>query len=226
MAQCSLAGKSLLPSLLFYRTQGAKPCQVVAEIFSRPPQGKTSLLLLHFPLLIFHVSSYYRECENERTTQNPQPKPLPWRAIFPTFQPHLEQICLGLLDLHPSVIHSTSQSIFLNALCHYSVPGLCSCEMHTMAVTLMESSPVPLEKPSCMREKHRNCRAKGETQSKPHCQRKPLPVNKAVLQQKHLILFCFSFIAIKYWLSSGKEWIWQFHVDSYISRYWLFSSLS
>lgn len=147
MAQCSLAGKSLLPSLLFYRTQGAKPCQVVAEIFSRPPQGKTSHLLLHFPLLIFHVYSYYRECENERTMQNPQPKPLPWRAIFPTFQPHLVQICLALLDLHPSVIHSTSQSIFLNALCHYSVPGLCSYETPTMAVTLMESSPVPLEKP-------------------------------------------------------------------------------
>lgn len=106
----------------------------------------TSLLRSHFLLLIFHVYSCYRECENEKT-QNPQPKLLLQRGIFPTFRPHLVQICLVLLDLHLSVIHSTRQSIFGNALCNYSVPDLCSYEMHTMAMTHMGSSPVPLEKP-------------------------------------------------------------------------------
>ncbi|KAF2981853.1 hypothetical protein EK904_011807 [Melospiza melodia maxima] len=67
------------------RTQGAKPCQVLTGIFSRPPQ-----------------------------------------------------ICLALLHLHPSIIHSTSQSVLVNALCHYDVPDLCSYGMHTMAVTHME----------------------------------------------------------------------------------------
>lgn len=71
----------------------------------------------------------------------------PEKRNFPTFQPHLGMICLALLALHPSVIHSTSQSIFVNALCHYSVPDLCSHELHAMAVTHMGSSPVPLEKP-------------------------------------------------------------------------------
>lgn len=146
MAQHSLAGKSLLPPLLFYRTQGAKPCQVVTEIFSRPPQLNDIPPALSVPPFDFPCVWLLQGIWKWEKTKSPT-QISPVKRNFSTFLPHLVQICLALLDLHPSVIHSTRQSIFVNALCNYSVPHLCSYEMHTMAMTHMGSSPVPLEKP-------------------------------------------------------------------------------
>lgn len=53
------------------------------------------------------------------------------------------------------------------------------------------SSYKALESTAAWRKSIDNCLAKGQNQSKPQWHRKPLPINKEVLQQKHLILFCF-----------------------------------
>lgn len=78
----------------------------------------TSLLLPHFLLLTFHVCIAVTGT-GKRSKQHKIPNPnfSHKEEFFPIFQPHLVQICLVLLDLHPSVTHSTRQSIFVNALC-------------------------------------------------------------------------------------------------------------
>lgn len=113
-----------------------------------------SLQLPHFHLSIFHLSIFHvvqgcnREYENEKQCQIPNPNLSGWRGIFPNHQLHLVQICLALVDLHPCTIHRASQPILLvKSSGSYSVPDLCSYEVHNMAVTHMGSSPVPLEKP-------------------------------------------------------------------------------